>query len=186
MEGDGENVPLSYGHGVAIHLSQHVNVFPDLLHPRSPNEHCVERLALEGELGLERRQLTTERVAADLDVEDTEVVPIQHDHPGAGAQDRPTARDELDERRTKPFTLHAEPDGGGLATGDHERVEPVEVRGRAYLAYLRTELGQGPCVSFEPALQGEYSYNGIAPGRARPAPSRTTHQPRFWSSPPFS
>ena len=186
MEGDGENVPLANGNGVPIHLRQHLHVVPNLLHPWSPNEHGIERRALEQELSLEGRQLPTERIAAHLDIEDTEMIPVQHDHACAGAQDRLSAPDEVDEWLTKPLTLDAESDRRGLAARNNEGVESVEVRGRAYLANVRAELGQCLRVSLEPALEGEDTDNSIAPVRAEPAPSRTTHQPRFWSSPPFS
>src|SRR5687767_14921462 len=98
MEGDGENVPLAYGDGVTIHLSQYLHVFPNLLHPRSPNEHGFERGALERELGFEGRQLPTERIAAHRDVEDTEMVSVQHDHSRTGAEDGLAAPDEVDQR----------------------------------------------------------------------------------------
>ena len=186
MEGDGENVPLANGNGVPIHLRQYLNVFADLLYPRSPNEDGIERSALEQQLSLEGRELPTERIAPHLDVEDTEMVPVQHDHSCTRAQDGLAARDEVDERLTKPLTLHAEADRRGLAARNNEAVEPVEVRGRAHLANVRAQLCQCLRVSLEPALEGEDTDNSIAPVRAEPAPSRTTHQPRFWSSPPFS
>jgi len=170
VEGDGENVPLANGNGVAIHLSQYFHVFPNLLHPRSPNEHGVERGALEQELSLERRQLPTERIAAHLDVEDTEMVPVQHDHSCTGAEDRLAAPDEVDERLTKPLTLHAESNGGGLATWNDQGIDALEILRRTDLPDVDVKARETLRVGLEPALKGEDA----------------DHQPRFWSSPPFS
>ena len=100
--------------------------------------------ALEVQFGLEGRQLPTERVAAHLDVEDTEMVAVQHDHSRAGAEDRLAARDEVDERLGKALTLQAEADRRGLAARDHEAVESVEVCGRADLADRRAKVGPVP------------------------------------------
>ena len=41
------------------------------------------------EVGLERRDLPAERVAPHRDVDEAEVVAVEHDHPGARAEDRP-------------------------------------------------------------------------------------------------
>ena len=43
-------------------------------------------VALEVELGLERGELAAERVARTRDVEQSEVVAVEHDQPGAGAE----------------------------------------------------------------------------------------------------
>ena len=134
MEGDGENVPLANGNGVPIHLRQYFNVFAELLYPRGPNEDGIKWSALEQQLSLEGRELPTERIAAHLDIEDTEMVPVQHDHSCTGAQDGLATRDEVDERLTKPLTLDAESNRCGLAAGNHQGIDVLEIRRRTDLA----------------------------------------------------
>ena len=88
VEGDGEDVPLPNGDRVPVHLRKHLHPVPDVLHPGGSNEHRIERRAVEQQLGLERRQLAAERIAAHVDVEHTEMVAVQHDHSCAGAEHR--------------------------------------------------------------------------------------------------
>ena len=185
VEGDGENVPLAHGDGVPIHLRQYLHAFPNLLHPRSPNEHRIEWGALEPQLSLERRQLATECIAAHVDVQDTEMVSGQHDHSCTGAQDRLPALDEIDERLAKALTLHAEPDGGGLATWNDERIEALEIIRRTHLADVDVKASETLRVGLEPALEGEDAdeRHRSGAGSARPL---AHYQPRFWSSPPLS
>ena len=46
-------------------------------------------IAADVEVGLEERDLAAERVAPHHDVDEAEVVAVEHDHPGARAEDRP-------------------------------------------------------------------------------------------------
>ena len=131
-----------------------------------------QRRAFEQQLGLERRKLATERIAAHRDIEDAEMVTVQHDHSRTGAEHRLSARDEVDERLAKPLTLHAEPDGGGLATRNDQGIDVLEVRRRTDLPDIDVQPSDLR-VCLEPALEGEDA-------------DERRHQPRFWSSPPFS
>src|SRR3954470_17389666 len=91
MEGGDEEAALAREHRAAVDLGEHLDVRPDLLEPRRADEHrphgAVE--AVDREVRLERGDLAAERVALDGDVHETEVVPVEHDHPGAGAEDGP-------------------------------------------------------------------------------------------------
>ena len=185
VERDGENVPLPNSNGVPIHLRKYLHAFPGLLHPGSPNEYRIERGAIEQQLSLERRELTTERIPAHLDVEDTEMVPVQHDHPCTGAQDGLATPDEVNERLTKPLTLHAESNGGGLATWNDERIDALEIPRRTDLTDVDIQAGETLRVCLEPALKGEYANERHRSG-AGSARTLTHYHPRFWSSPPFS
>ena len=185
VEGDGENVPLANGDGVPIHLRQYFHAFPDLLHPRSPNEHRIEWGALERQLSLEGRQLTTECITAHVDVQDTEMVSGQHDHSCTGAQDGLPAPDEIDERLAKALTLHAEPNGGGLAAWNDQRIDALEILRRTDLADVDAKASETLRVGLESALEGEDADERHCSG-AGSARSLAHYQPRFWSSPPLS
>jgi hypothetical protein len=171
VEGDREDVPVANRDGVAIHLSEHLHAFPDLLHPWSPDKYGIERGALEREFGLEGRQLATERVATHLDVEYTEMIPVQHDHSRTGAKDRLAAPDEVDERLTKPLTLHPESNSRGLAAWNDQGFDALEIIRRADLTDFDVKASETLRVRLEAALKGQ---------------NADDHQPRFWSSPPFS
>ena len=77
------------------------------------------------------------------------------------------------QRLGEPLALHAERDRGGLAAGDHQPVEPLEVGGHAHAARLRAQLGRALCAcASKPPWRAS---TPIAGGR---------YQPRFWSRPP--
>src|SRR5437762_10400753 len=91
MERGDEEAPLSREHRVALHRREHVDLRPDVLDPRRTDEDRVDRLRLplDVEVGLEARDLTAERVPRRLDVDEAEVVPVEHDHAGARAENGP-------------------------------------------------------------------------------------------------
>jgi hypothetical protein len=155
MKGDGENVPLAHRNGMPVDLRQHLHVVPDVLHPRRPDEHRVQCHAVEVEPSLERRKLTTERVTPDTDVEHTQVLPVQHDHPCAGAQDRLAALRELHERLRQTLAFHPEPDRRGFAPRDHEGIEALKVDRGANLANVGAQLCERLGVSGKAALKCE-------------------------------
>src|SRR4051794_5729179 len=90
MERGDEDPPLSREHRMTVDLRQHLNTRPGLLDPRSADEHGTHRLVAvaDVEIGFEGMNLSAERVAADADVREPEVVAAEDDHPGAGAEDR--------------------------------------------------------------------------------------------------
>ena len=89
VERGDEEPPLAREHRVPVVLGQHLDAGADLVDPRRADEHGLDRLAArELELGLERRHLPAERVPADLDVDQAEVVAVEDDHPGARPEDR--------------------------------------------------------------------------------------------------
>ena len=104
------------------------------------------------EVGLERRHLPAEGVPADADVDEPEVVAVEHDHPGAGAEHR---LPELADRLVEAVEAHQPRERGRLAARDHEPVEPVELLGLAHLDDLRAEPAQHRRVLAEVALHGE-------------------------------
>ena len=170
MKSDGEDVSLPNGDRVPIHFRQHLHPIPEVLHPGGSDEDSIKGRALEQQLCLEGRQLATERIAAHLDVEHTEVVSVQHDHSGAGPKHGLPRTGELDQRRGQALSLNSQPDGRGFAPRDDEPIHSLEITGCA--DFSSGDLKAFKClrVSLEPALKGEDA----------------DHQPRFWSSPPLS
>src|SRR5438477_4558358 len=91
MERGDEEPALAREHRMAVDLGEHLDVGADVLDPRRADEDGAQRRALprQIEVGLERRDLAAERVTPHLEIDEPEVVPVEHDHPGAGAEHRP-------------------------------------------------------------------------------------------------
>src|SRR5689334_17139402 len=91
MERGDEEPPLAREHRPPVDLCEHLDARPDLLDPGRADEDRAHGLVLAGhvEIRLERGHLPPERVAAHPDVDEPEVLAVEHDHPGAGAEDRP-------------------------------------------------------------------------------------------------
>ncbi len=133
---DRENIPLANRNRMAIDFGQNVHAIPDFLNPRSSDEHGIEGGSVEGQLSFERRKLTPEGVSAYGDVEDAEMLPVQHDHSCTGAEDRPSLSDEVDEWTCETLSLHSQADGRRLSARDDEGIEALEILRGADLARL--------------------------------------------------
>ena len=72
---------------------------------------------------------------------------------------------QLAQRLGEPLALEAERHRGGLAAGDHERVEPLELGGRAHARGVGAERLEHARVRLEVALDGEHP----EPGHGLPA-----------------
>jgi hypothetical protein len=126
------------------------------LDPGGADEDRAQRLvadALDLEVGLEALQLAAEGVAARGRVEETEVVGIADDQPGAGAEDRSAGLVVGTQSRLQPGDLDPLDDRRALATGDDEPVEALDPGGGANLGYLGAEPAQGSGVSLEITLE---------------------------------
>src|SRR6185436_15289646 len=94
---------------VVVETGEDVDVRAGPGDDRGPDEHAVNRLVAEnrhGQVGLERVELTAERVSLDGDVEErqdrllaTRNVAGQDDHAGAGAEQRYSADGQIEDRR---------------------------------------------------------------------------------------
>ena len=80
------------------------------------------------------------------------MVPVEHDHPRAGAEDR---RVEPPERLVEAVEAHQPRDRGRLAARQDQPVEPVELLGQAHLDRLGAEAPQHRRVLAEVPLHGE-------------------------------
>src|SRR5581483_1799891 len=154
VERGDEEAALARKHRPALDLCQHLHVRADVLHPGSPDEHRTHRRAEAGDLevGLERSHLSPERVPADGDVDETEVIAVQHDHAGARPEHRPV---EAADRLVEAVEPHQAHERRRLATGDHEPVEAVELLRLAPLDRVRTEPTEHLHVLTEVSLHGE-------------------------------
>jgi len=128
MEGDGQDVALPNGHGVAINAGQNLDVGAVISHPGGTDEDRVNGSpgdALEVEVGLKRTELAAERVALGPYVEHPEVVTVEHDHPGTRSEDRTARADELAQRIAESLALDPQAHHRRFAPGDDKRVKSV-------------------------------------------------------------
>ena len=131
MERSDQEAPLPEQDRLAVELGQHLDLLAGTLHPRRPDEDPAERLLLPGQLevGLEARDLAAVRVALDLEIDEAEMVAVEHDQPGAGAEDRLL---EAADRVLEPVEPHQAHERRRLSAGDDEAVEPGELLGLAH------------------------------------------------------
>jgi len=114
-----------------------------------------------------------ESVAADSDIENPEMLAIQHDHSRAGSEHGLPRPDELDQGFFEPLSLHSHADRCRFAARDDQRVESVQIVDGPHLAGGDVQAREGLCVCLEAPLERENS-------------DERHYQPRCWSSPPFS
>ena len=100
--GGDEHAPLAREHRMAVVLGEDLDLGARVVDPRRADEHAAQRrvLALDVEVGLEAVHLPPPGVPRDLDVDEPEVVAVEHDHPGARAEDR-AARTGAPPRRAR-------------------------------------------------------------------------------------
>ena len=141
--------------------------------------------ALEVEVRLEALDLAAERVAPGADVHHAEVLAVEHDQPGAGAQHGQPSRASSRSGSAAP-RAHPEHHRRGLATGDHETLQAVEVAASPHLAHPGAEPPQNPLVRLEVALQREHADQRLATARRGRAPDepRSGHSRRHPRSRP--
>jgi hypothetical protein len=80
------------------------------------------------------------------------VLGVADDHPGAGAEDRPSRLVVSAQRRLQAGRLDALGDRRALAAGDDKAVEAVEVPGGSDLGRFGAELAQSAAVRLEVPL----------------------------------
>src|ERR1700749_3698913 len=94
MKRDGQYVALADRHRMLADAAEDLHAGTVLGDPWGADEHRVHRAAVDPvqiDIGLERPDLAAERVAARRDVEDAEMLAVEHDHAGARAEDRDAA-----------------------------------------------------------------------------------------------
>src|SRR5687767_9686405 len=90
MERSDEEAPLPEQDRLTVELAQHLHAVAGALKARRTDEDASQRSVLSGQLevGLEAEHLPPIRVPGHLEVDEAEVVTVEHDQPGAGAEDR--------------------------------------------------------------------------------------------------
>ena len=120
------------------------------------------------------------------DVEHAQVVAVEHDHAGAGTEHGRAGADQRPQRLGQPLALDPKRHHRGLAAGDDQRVQAVEVGGDADLAHPRPERADDVRVRLEIALQRENPDHVIGATFRRQAklamPTKSRYQPRGASS----
>src|SRR5689334_849356 len=136
-----QHAAVAQQHRLAVERSQHLHFRAGLRDARRADEDTAQRLVLarELEIGLEARDLPAVRVPCDLEVGDAEVVAVEQDHPGAGAEQRPR---ELADRVLEPVEADEAHDRRRLAARDDQSVEPGELLRLAHLDRVRAEPAQ--------------------------------------------
>src|SRR5688500_12826511 len=81
-----EKATFAHEHRLALVLREHFDACADVPHARCADEHSAQRLSLtrQLEVRLEARNLPPVRVAVDQQVDEPEMVAVEHDHPRAG------------------------------------------------------------------------------------------------------
>ena len=74
---------------LTVELGEDLHVVAGRVDPRRADEDAAQRLVFAGQLevGLEAGHLAAVRVAGDLDVDEAEMVALEHDQARAGAED---------------------------------------------------------------------------------------------------
>src|SRR2546423_3506907 len=170
MERDGCHVPVSHRDRVAVDLGEDSHVGAAALHPRGADEHRPQWTSLEAlelEVGLEAVHLAPESVASCGEVENAEVVAVEHDQSGARGERRRARFDQRAERLGEPLPLEPERHRGRLPTRQDETVEPCQLVRSPNDWRLRSKRGQDCSVRLEVALEGDYP--NPHPGPTSPA-----------------
>ena len=106
--------------------------------------------------------LPPESVPAHQDVDEPEVLAVEHDHPRAGAEDGPL---EAPDRLVEPVQPHQAHERRRLAAGDDQTVEVRQLLGLAHLDDVDAETAQHRAVLAEVPLYGEHSDSKLLHGR---------------------
>src|SRR6185436_1940329 len=126
MEGREQEAPVAHEHGLAVELAEHLDAVPERADARRPDEDASERDLVAGQVDvrLETPHLSAERIPVDDQVGETEVFPVDHDHPGTGSEDGAAVRAD---RLVEAVELREPYDRRRLPARDDEAVEPVQL-----------------------------------------------------------
>jgi hypothetical protein len=168
MEGSDQEAALPEEHGLPVELREDIHAGAGGDHARCADEDAAQGSVLAGqvEVGLEAEDLPAVRIARDLDVDEPEVVAVEHDQAGARAENRLL---EASDRFLEAVEAHQAHERRRLAPRDDEPVEPRELLRLAHLDRLRTEPSQHRRVLAEVPLQGQNTDLHTTNSRFRPA-----------------
>src|SRR5271157_5461759 len=162
VEGRGHHASLSHQDRIVIALRQNFNPFTDAFNARRANEDHLQRIAAQraGSLDNAGVDLAPIRVAADCDIDriETRLIRIlhlfgQHDRARASAEGRLAVHELV--KLSEASLVEQLEEGGGLAAGDHQAVNFVELLGLAHQYNFRAEFFQSAAMCIEITLQCE-------------------------------
>src|SRR5258706_4378402 len=162
------DVSLAYGDDPAVvEAGEDVDVRPGPLDDRRPDEDAVDRLIAKhgnGQVGLERIELTPEGVALDGHIEQRQDrrfaagdLAGKDDHARACPEERCAARGQVEDRLAKSPALDQLTHRGAFAAGQDQAGNIVEIARQAHRNALDADRGKGPEVLPEGALKREYT-----------------------------
>src|SRR5437763_1974257 len=138
MERGDEEAALAEQDRLAVVFGEDLDVGARLAQARRADEDAVERslVSRKLEIRLEARDLPPVRVSLDVDVDEPQMVPVEHDHSGACAEH---GRRELTQRIVEPVEPHQSHERRRLPSRNDDPVETLELLGLAHLDDVRTE-----------------------------------------------
>src|SRR6266540_418080 len=124
-----------------------------------PFEEQFVHARIFGQLRVERsrfeaRDLPTVGIPIDLEIHQTQVVAVEHDHPGAGAEQRAGEGANGLIEAVEPHQAH---EGRGLTARHDKAVEAGQLLRLAHLADFRAQTAQHRCVLAKVALDGQHT-----------------------------
>ncbi len=184
VEGGGQQRPLPdrddpAGRRAGLDAGEDLNLGSHSLDPRRPDEDGAQRLGAEFadvEVLLERMDLAAECVAAHRDIQPTQGLLVEsaaldpvgeHDHACARAVCRHPRAQPLAQRLVQPEGAHQLVDDRGLAAGDDQGVDDVDLGGSAHSDGRGTAGFQGVQVLPDIPLDGQDTDGRVSHRRGR-------------------
>src|SRR5436309_5109927 len=185
MERGDEDASLPRQHWMPVQSREDLDAGAGILDPRRPDEDRAQRLVPVADLqvGLETVHLPSERIPLDAEVGEAEMLAVEHDHAGAGAEDR---RVEAPERLVEAVEPHQPRDRRRFAARDDQPVEPRQLVRQPHLDRLGAEAPQHRRMLAEVPLDCQHpdphgaDCKDVYPGcrrRSTSRPSRTKKKP---------
>jgi len=137
MERRRDDAAVAHEHRLAFVLGENFHVPSGHTHARGTDEDAAQRSAFAGErkISLEARDLAAVGVSIHLDVDEPEMVAIEHDHAGTRPQDRTLERAD---RLVEPIQAHEAHKRRRLTAGTTSPSDPASCSG------LRTSIASTP------------------------------------------
>src|SRR6478672_8208332 len=141
MERRDDHATVAQQNRLAVELGQHLYIRAEVAHAGRADEDAAQGpvVTVEGEVGLEARDLPAVGVALHVDVDQAEVRAVEEDHPGTGPENGLLERADRIFETVQP---HQSADRGRFASGNDEPVEVAQLFGLAHLECLCAQRSQ--------------------------------------------
>lgn len=155
---------------IAVDLGQYLDTLPDRFHLWRTNEDRSKRFVVfesqsgDHKVSFERGHLAAVTIAADRDRQLRQLHLIraavedlfgEQDHSGAGPEHRHTVGDQRSQRVGHRIGAKKQRHSGGLATGKYQRINAIEILGKADRPSVRSQRFDRLDMTLECALKGE-------------------------------